>query len=362
MGKKATKKKYRIRKGRVILAAVILTVTVAGITAGISALVRRAARNKDTSSVKQNVTGGALTEESYIRIEMEDCNMYVGNILHLKCVSEPEEYASMATWKSSADDIVSVNSTGDIIVKSVGMAKVTVSYGSLSDYVIINAIDEDDSGKDRNLPVYSVSDDGQATLVEPASLDGSEGNGHIDDESDYNVVYEPTLPEDDDGDDEAVTSGESYDDDRESTPEGDNDNDNINDTISGGGNSSSENRNDTEVSEEDKTDYEPIVLAALSDSGFSQYLGDTYIYTEDGNYLGEAIVGSNCVQIYVMTRTSDFDAAVKNVISAVLPDSVDEVFGMLAWAADNETVNLNGHMVRVIAPAGGGHSQLMIYY
>ena len=124
---------------------------------------------------------------------------------------------------------------------------------------------------------------------------------------------------------------------------------------------------------QDKTDRDNIkeseaaktytaISEAVKNSGFQTYLDNTYIYREDGNYLGEVIVQENMTQIYVMTRTTAMDNAFKQVVRSVIPDSYEDVFARFISASKDETFSADGIKVRVVAPVNGGHMQLIIYY
>lgn len=347
MAEKNVGKKYRIRKGRVALAAVIVFALLAGIVIGIVSLVHNISGRKNTQAEPAGILQ-TLPEGEYVRIDMEDCNMYVGTIMRLKCVSEPGNYADKVMWKSSDDGVVSVNKTGDILVRSAGTAAITATYGTLSDSVIIKAVNRDSHDTDSNLPVYDVDDKGQIVVAETAA--GNEGTG--------NILATDAYP--------AVTSGITSSDDGKDMTEAAHPSDAAVQTVpaadgenpESGGNEPKE----TETSEDSQISYQEMVTQTAVNSGFKQYVGDTYIFAEDDNYLGEAIIGPDYVQIYVMTRTSSFDSAVKNVITSVVPDSCESIFTGFVSADRDQTINADGHMVRIIAPSGGGHAQLIIYY
>lgn len=336
MAQKAVKKKYKLRKGRVALAVVIVATLLAGTGIGITAII-----NKNTGkpqTVKPVNPAEIVSDGEYVRIDLEDCNMYVGLILRLKCVSQPGEYADKVIWRSSDDSVVSVNDTGDIIVKSVGTAAITATYGTLSDSVIIKAVERDKPDADSNLPVYDVSDEGEIVVVETAADSAgtavTDGNG-------------TDAPAATDADAVTIPAGEQ----EKPAP-----------TTSQPASTENNVPDVTEATQEIKTETRETVAQAVVDFGFKQYVGDTYIFTEDGNYLGEAIVGTDFVQIYVMTRTTGFDNSVKEIIGSLIPDGCEDIFARFVSASRDETLNVAGHMVRIIAQSGGGHAQIIIYY
>lgn len=348
MAKNNVRKKYRVRKGRVALAAVVVSVILAGIITAVVALVHNIRDRRNTSETVAPAPSHTLPDGEYIRIDMDDCNMYVGNILRLRCVSQPQDYADKVIWKSSDEEVVSVNKTGDIIVKSVGTAAITATYGTLSDSVIIKAISRDTTEADSNLPVYDVDDDGQIIVAETAA--GYDGSGSVRETA---GPGENSTVVSTGGNKEGETAVEPPHDDM-TQPASSEDSEK---PSSGPGPLET-----TEDSGNQEMSYPEIISQAASEAGFRLYVGNTYIFVEDGNYLGEAIVGADYVQIYVMTRTSSFDRAVKNVIMSVVPDSYETVFNGFVSTDRDQTISADGHMVRYIAPSGGGHAQLIIYY
>lgn len=351
------KKKYRLRKGRVAAAAGILTAVVAA-AAVICVIFANKGNNGNNGG---NSPAGEHTvnpdeivdKDEYVRIDLEDCNLYVGNILRLKCSSRPEEYSRKVIWSSSDMDIVSVNGKGDIVVKAEGTAAITATCGVLSDSVIIKAVRRESQEYDKDFPVYDVSD-GEIVVVQTAAPNDSHspeqqtapvgeqdtGTQAQPAESDGSGEAPATLPE------ESGNTGQEQPTDAPTT-------------ASGGEGQTSSVQPATEAPDEGPGD---ILTAGIGAAGFTKYLEDTYIYIEDGNYLGEIIVGDSFSQIYVMTRTTSFDAALKNVIMTLLPGEYENVFAQLISAEADRTFNADGYKVRIVAPAGGGHAQLIIYY
>ena len=83
---------------------------------------------------------------------------------------------------------------------------------------------------------------------------------------------------------------------------------------------------------------------------------------EDGNYLGEVIVNDDSVQLYIQTRTTSFDTALKELLKIILPKEYNNVFMTFVQSEDNKTIVAEGHRIR-IRPAGDeNHAQLIISY
>lgn len=348
------KKKYRVRKGRVAAAAAILAAVVAAVVLACVFLGNKGNNDKKDNPVAQNTINPDDISKSgeYISINLEDCNLYVGNILRLSCSSSPAEYADRVIWSSSDENIVSVNGKGDIIVRAEGSAAITATCGLLSDSVIIKAVGRGSDNYDKDLPVYDINKDGEIVVIQTAA--SGDGSGQEQKTQPGNVPGpEPaTVPQG--GNQE--TQGSQEQPTATAAPQvpvvpsvsptqGGNDNPVINPT-------------ETEAGEE----LTAKLVSDITDAGFSRYLEDTYIYIEDSNYLGEIIVGESFVQIYVMTRTTSFDTALKKVIMSLLTTEYENVFAQLISAEADRTFSADGYKVRIVAPAGGGHAQLIIYY
>ena len=174
------KKKYRVRKGRVAAAAGILAAAVAGIVTLCVFFGNKGNNDKKDNPVAENTVNPDDISRSgeYIRIDLEDCNLYVGNILRLRCVSQPEEYAGSVIWSSSDENIVSVNGKGDIIVRAEGTAAITATCGLLSDSVIIKAVSRESQNYDNELPVYDVNPDAAVctTTISPPGFTSYTGS------------------------------------------------------------------------------------------------------------------------------------------------------------------------------------------
>ncbi|MCM1307794.1 MAG: Ig-like domain-containing protein [Butyrivibrio sp.] len=346
---KQHKKKYRVRKGRVAAAAGILAAVVAAI-AGVCVFFGNKGNNdkRGAGAPEKTLNPDDISKSGeYVKIDLEDCNLYVGNILRLKCSSNPAEYAGSVIWSSSDENIVSVNGKGDIIVRAEGSAAITATHGLLSDSVIIKAVSRESHNYDDQLPVYDIDSNGEIVVVQTAASGDNSGHEHNTQQGGAQET-ETAAPWSGDRETQGALPQPSEAHTAElptaSAPQG-------------GG--------ETAVTPtEEETEAEPpqLIVAGITEAGFTRYFGDTYIYVEDSNYLGQIIVGDSFAQIYVMTRTTSFDAALKRVIMSLLPTEYENVFAQLVSAEADRTFGADGYRVRIVAPTGGGHAQLIIYY
>lgn len=379
MNSNGNRKRYRIRKGRVAGAAVLLTVMVAVVVFLCVFFTQRGKNNNNNSTSGIN-TADYVSEGEFIRINLLDCNMYVGSVLTLQCLVYPQENAGHIIWSSSNDEVVSVNDEGVIIVKGTGIAAITATSGVLSDSVIINGIDRDDPDTDEYMPIIDVVDD-IPTVVESAAIEQSTretfeyittenhtentisneattDNGNA--ESSGTVTERDTTTDDPDSD--TTTATQPSEDGTTDSPTKPIEQPTMpieqpTMPIEQPTNPSTEPVTETEGAE--NMDF---ARNAVTAAGFTRYLDNIYIFREDGYYLGEIIIEENYLQIYMMTRTRAFDTAVKSVMKEYLPNGYETVHARFVGAAADQTFSIDGHRVRIVAGVNGGHSQLIIFY
>ena len=379
MNSNGNRKRYRIRKGRVAGAAVLLTVMVA-VVVFLCVFFTQRGKNSNNNSTSGINTADYVSEGEFIRINLLDCNMYVGSVLTLQCLVYPQENAGHIIWSSSNDEVVSVNDEGVIIVKGTGIAAITATLGVLSDSVIINGIDRDDPDTDEYMPIIDVVDD-IPTVVESAAIEQSTretfeyittenhtentisneattDNGNA--ESSGTVTERDTTTDDPDSD--TTTATQPSEDGTTDSPTKPIEQPTMpieqpTMPIEQPTNPSTEPVTETEGAE--NMDF---ARNAVTAAGFTRYLDNIYIFREDGYYLGEIIIEENYLQIYMMTRTRAFDTAVKSVMKEYLPNGYETVHARFVGAAADQTFSIDGHRVRIVAGVNGGHSQLIIFY
>lgn len=328
------RKKYRIRKGRVAMAAGVL-ILIIGII--VFFCIRAGIKHHNNKETPQETVdyNAVVPEGQFVHVELDDCNMYIGSELNLKCSSEPEEYAAKVIWTSSDEEVVTVDGKGHIKVVGTGAAAITATYGVLADSVVIRGVTRDDEGISDDLPVYDVKDN-KVIVVREAQTDDPDGSD-----------TQPQNPEDGSKEPDTVPADNSN---TATKP------------ANQGGNTSESRPSQDAVKESEAAETYAKINEAVKASGFQTYIDNTYIYREDGNYLGEAIVQENMTQIYVMTRTTAMDNAFKQVVQSVIPNSYEDVFARFISATEDQTFSADGMRVRIVAPVNGGHMQLIIYY
>ncbi len=316
------KKQQRRFKSKAIKKSIGIFLIITSIIAVIIVLFHNS--NKIEEEPKETVkVDSVVSDGEYLLIGLEDCTLYVGTELTLTCESEPVEYGQQVLWSSNDSNIVSVDENGFIKVEAEGTVAITATYGVLSDSVIINAVYEGNVVEDSEFPIYNV-------------IDGE-------------VVPEETKPQEDDSNSTAETAAE------ETIP-------NNSETQGNESQDTIEDREEETEKTEEEIDYKEDIEQNILQYGFEPYVEDTYIYMEDGNYLGQAIISSNSTQIYIMTRTVGFDSNMKGILSTILPTSYENVYSSFINSETDRTLTADGLKVRIVVAQNDDHSQLIIYY
>ena len=333
----------------VIFFTVIISVVV---VACVSCAKRRNNHGTSIDSTTVNVSD-YLSGDEYLKINATDCTLYVGDMVKLTCSSYPETYSLGVNWRSSDTTVLTVTYDGMVTAIKTGTVAITATNGVLSDAIIIQVIEEDETVPD-DFPIYEPQtpgkvpdettssnlgiEDTQSSTSAPAQSEETQTT--MPSQENTSPYEEPTATEPESttvAEPETITSQET------TTPP--------------------EEETTTEtVPEETTIDAREFILYNLPEFGFKQYINDTFVYKEDGNYLGQAIVELEFTQIYVMTRTTGFDGKIKDFLKVFFPTGYATVFNKFANAASDTTFYADGYKVRVITSPGGGHRQLIIYY
>ena len=278
-----------------------------------------------------------IKEDEHLTINAKDCTLYVDSIITLQCYSNPPEYAKEVSWSSSDNSVLTVAFDGTVTAISEGIAAVTVTHGVMTDSIIIKVISEEET-VDEEFPVFDPAE------TEPIPTVPDTTTSAVINSTTSGQVTNPTT-----GSTENPTTA---------APE------NVTEPATKPSESVTTEAPTTKPSqsETESEDTKDVILTNLPQNEFTVYLTDTYVFEEDGNYLGQVIVTENFTQIYVMTRTTHFDSCLKSFLSTVLPTGYLRAFDNLTTAKSDMTFYVDGYKVRAVASPNGGHSQLIIYY
>lgn len=389
-----SRKKYRIRKGRVAAAVILLAALIGVIVFACSKLIKKHNHRGVIDTTYYNNTQ-TTPEGEFLQINFADCNMYIGATYTLKCISYPDTYAQNVTWSSTNEDAVVVNDAGMIIVRGTGIAAITATSGIYSDSVIINGISKENPSVDSYMPVIEVVDGSTVAVTidsaeqsteerittteyvpsfdmttEHSQLNTTENNSTI-----PVTTTSPIRPTEESTTTEVATTNHTI---EQSTTV----------AVTTPAQTTQAPTTQTPTTQAPTTQTpttqapttqaptEPYTTASdgdnptkelrqlLLNAGFTQYLADTYVYIEDGNCLGEIIVTERYFQCYLMTRTRGFDAAYQEVLKNYLKTSYSGVYSRFVTANDNQTFVTDGHMVRIVAAdkKKGSLPQLCVFF
>lgn len=312
--------------------------------------------NTNTPGTTVNVND-YISDEEYLKINATDCTLYVGDMVKLTCSSYPESYSLGVNWKSSDTSVLTVTYDGMVTAIKTGMAAITATNGVLSHSIIIQVIEEDEDVPD-DFPIFNPETPG---VVPDETASGNTGNTQPD-----TGVTEPSKePETTKPSQENTSAHENQTtgienttaDEPQTTPSEELTTPPEEETTTDNNEVTSE-----VIPEETTIDAREFILYSLPEVGFTNYINDTFVYKEDGNYLGQAIVEHEFTQIYVMTRTTGFDAQIKEFLKNFFPKGYATVFNKFTNATSDTTFYADGYKVRAITSPGGGHRQLIIYY
>lgn len=289
-----------------------------------------------------------INEGEYLQINAKDCAIYKGDVIQLTCSSNPVEYASGVNWNSSDTSVVTVTFDGTVTAMGEGVAAVTATHGVLSSSIIIKVINEEEA-TDEEFPYYEPVAPSTPAVTKPANPTTKPSEGATtkpvvkpsegattkpvvkpSEEETTKPTVKPTEPTT-----EPPTTQPATKPSEEAT---------------------------TAQKETESLSVKDLVMNSLPEYGFGVYTEDSFVFKEDGNYLGQVIVGHGFTQIYVMTRTTNFDKQLKDFLSVVLPTGYTKAFNNMMNATNDMTFNTDGYKVRVVASPNGGHTQLIIYY
>ena len=313
---------------KTVIGILIGTCLIAGVVFALCLKKNKNGNNSGTVFVTTE-NGDEQTTESgeYIRIEANDGSYHIGTQMLLEFTASSDELAEGIIWKSSNESIVTVTSSGEVVVVGEGTAVITITSGIYTDSLVIQGIttDKETVNFETEAPDNPISPTTGGD-TEPVTKPVEKPTEPV-----TKPVEKPTEP--------ATKPVEKPTEPPTTKPV----------------------VKPTEPPTV-KPDYKLLLTEALPTIGYTRHLEDVYLYMEDGNYLGEVIVNDDSVQLYIQTRTTSFDTALKELLKIILPKEYNNVFMTFVQSEDNKTIVAEGHRIR-IRPAGDeNHAQLIISY
>lgn len=381
----ADKKKKSGTSPAVVVLFTLLCLTVVTCLVVVSAFFASEASRDQTQPYLGSKAANALATESIsIKINMENCTMTVGDKVQVTATIYPDGSTAGIIWTSSDPSVFTVDGNGVVQVLSPGIVALTANFGNAYDSIAIECLEAGESSM-LNLPDYSMF----------ANNDGNNSNTN----NKGNVGNKETSGADHGENGKATTAANNSNTTAASNSIAATGNGSASTSAPGSttgaavtkpsgttaapvattsastattsavkptkGNNTSQQTTAYQIPTSEEYTGEKITSTQIAENlknyGFKPYLSNTYVYEEGDSYLGEIIISSNMTHIYIKGRSTGFDNAIKSVLTELLPQSNESIWNAYQGASTDQTVTVDGRVVRVVVPADGGHSQIVIY-
>ena len=213
-------------------------------------------------------------------------------------------------WKSSDDKVFRVSQDGIVEITGTGTAALTATVGNVSDAIVIEGIEKNDSKSQMNLPSYN----------EVSSSDNTDADSNADN----------------DGQPQQETQAAAA---RPKTTQAA--------------------MPSVKVVSRGLRSYQ--LADVLGGLGFHSTGDNVFVYGEGDDYSGEIIVQPDVSIIYIKKNSADYESAVQSVLQNLLPDEYTQAWSNYTSAATDRTFTLEGRTVRIVTAGNGGHSQIVVY-
>ncbi len=367
-------KKRRKKKNSALMTALvtILSLSVVTLFVVVCAFFASTANNNEKESyVGSNVLNEIATESVSLKINMENCMMEVGTKTQITATIYPSGSSAGIMWTSSDENVFTIDSNGNLEVIGTGIVALTATFGTASDSIAIECV-EASADAVLQLPNYSVfntnggnnsngavaggnnsttaANAGSATTGTTSATTGTTAAA-----TGTTAATATTKPVSTSASVTTAATKPAY-----TKPA-------LQTQPATTAKKPSTNTETTSYVIPTTAPYEgdkvlsTQIAANLPGYGFAQYLDNTYVYEENDTFRGEVIISSNMTHIYIKERSAAYDGAIMEVLKVLLPESNERIWNMYTGASSDQTVTVDGRVVRVVVPAGEGHTQIVIY-
>ena len=255
-------------------------------------------------------------------------------------------------YSSNNEDVVIIESDGTLTAVAPGTAAITVTEGNVSKSIVVEVIEDKEDLGENNLPIYteaekviidskgdteqsSKSNNGEVPTQAPTKESTSKATQSVTKTSEA-VTRESTLETT-----QRVTQGATV-----STTKS-------NPATTNTTTASSEKYTQGITSEE--------LYEYLPSMGFTQRVSNAYIYEKDGEYLGQVILESKGVHIYIKSSSTGFDSKLEEILALLLPGGYDSIMSAYSQATSDKAFLVGDRKVQIIAWKNDDHKQIIIY-
>ncbi len=369
-------KKRRKKKNSALMTALvtILSLSVVTFFVVVCAFFASTANNNEKESyVGSNVLNEIATESVSLKINMENCMMEVGTKTQVTATIYPSGSTAGIMWTSSDENVFKVDANGNLEVIGTGIVALTATFGNASDSIAIECV-ESSADAVLQLPNYSVfnTNGGNNNITTGGNGTGTESGSATTGASGVTTagtgvsssttaattaatITSATKPVSTSTQTTTAATKPTYTKPALQTQ-----------PVTTAKKPSTNNEPTSYVIpttapyEGDKV-LSTQIASSLPGYGFTQYLDNTYVYEENDSFKGEVIISSNMTHIYIKERSAAYDGAIMEVLKVLLPDSNERIWNMYTGASSDQTVTVDGRVVRVVVPSGAGHTQIVIY-
>ena len=260
-------------------------------------------------------------QQTAVKIDLQSCKLVVGEKIYVTATVTPADTDKSLQWKSSDEKVFKVSSDGIVEAVGVGTAALTATVGDVSDAIVIEGVESENSKSQMDLPGYEDAKSGNADKDKEKETEPSESQGavNIPTQTARTETKQPTtqtaafpvIP--------STTQAESR------------------------GLKSSQ------------------LPEVLGNYGYHSAGDNVYVYGEGDSYAGEIIVQPDVAIIYIKKNTEEYNSAIQSVLEELLPDEYRQAWNNYVSATTDRTFNLEGRRVRIVTAGNGGHSQIVVY-
>lgn len=264
----------------------------------------------DMNAGVQTIEETRAVEQTSVKIDIPSCKVVVGEKIYVTATVTPANTDRSLQWKSSDDKVFRVSQDGIVEITGTGTAALTATVGNVSDAIVIEGIEKNDSKSQMNLPSYN----------EVSSSDNTDADSNADN----------------DGQPQQETQAAA---DRPKTTQAA--------------------MPSVKVVSRGLRSYQ--LADVLGGLGFHSTGDNVFVYGEGDDYSGEIIVQPDVSIIYIKKNSADYESAVQSVLQNLLPDEYTQAWSNYTSAATDRTFTLESRTVRIVTAGNGGHSQIVVY-
>lgn len=265
----------------------------------------------DMNANVQTIEETRAVEQTSVKIDIPSCKVVVGEKIYVTATVTPANTDRSLQWKSSDEKVFRVSRDGIVEITGTGTAALTATVGDVSDAIVIEGIEKNDSKSQMNLPSYD-----EVRTSDNTDADSNAGNDGQPQQETQAAAAQPKTTQ-------AVTMPS------------------------------------VKVVSRGLRSYQ--LADVLGGLGFHSTGDNVFVYGDGDDYSGEIIVQPDVSIIYIKKNSADYESAVQSVLQNLLPDEYTQAWSNYTSAATDRTFTLEGRTVRIVTAGNGGHSQIVVY-